>query len=146
MFLSARNESSESEDIQELINSSLKCNASTPADDMESGRGGARAAGSTSSSSPLPMVLPSEQKARYSTEEDPSRCSCSDSFFGKYFSFLLLMFVTASLVILPLVLPPLPPPPSMLMLVPVAMLVMLLVLAFMPTSGGRSATGPTAYL
>ncbi|KAE8772352.1 hypothetical protein D1007_55669 [Hordeum vulgare] len=146
MFLSARNESSESEDIQELISSSLKCNASTPADDMESGRGGAGAAGSTSSSPSAPMVLPFQQKAGYRREEDPGRCSCSDSFFGKYFTFLVLMFVTASLVILPLVLPPLPPPPSMLMLVPVAMLVMLLALAFMPTSGGRGATSPTAYL
>uniref|UniRef100_A0A0A9BV39 Uncharacterized protein n=1 Tax=Arundo donax TaxID=35708 RepID=A0A0A9BV39_ARUDO len=59
-------------------------------------------------------------------------------------SFLLLVGVTFSLVILPLVLPPLPPPPSMLMLVPVAMLVVLVVLAFMPTSSGdRSGTDPT---
>lgn len=48
-------------------------------------------------------------------------------------SFLLLLCITASLLILPLVLPPLPPPPALLLLVPIGILVVLLVLAFMPS-------------
>lgn len=145
MLFSPTNESLESEDIQELIKSSPKCEASTSANDMESGRG----ARSTSSSPPLIPGGRSDQRVWYRGEEDPTSCSGSCSFFAKYFSvesFLLLMLVTASLLILPLVLPPLPPPPSMLMLVPVAMLLLLLVMAFTPMSGGgRGATGP-AYL
>jgi hypothetical protein len=147
MFLSARNESVELEDIQELI-PNLKGTASPSANDMESGRGGGVAGGiSTPSASTIP---PSDQRAQYHRGKEEPSCSVrggsTGSFFAKYFSVLLLMLVTASLVILPLVLPPLPPPPSMLMLVPVAMLVMLLVLAFMPTSGGRSETGPAPYM
>jgi hypothetical protein len=146
MFLSARNESVELEDIKELI-PNLEGIASTSANDMESGRSGGVAGGiSTPSASTIP---PSDQRAQYHRGKEEPSCSVSGgsgSFFAKYFSVLLLMLVTASLVILPLVLPPLPPPPSMLMLVPVAMLVMLLVLAFMPTSGGRGATGPAPYL
>ncbi|KAG2556583.1 ARGOS-like protein [Panicum virgatum] len=52
-----------------------------------------------------------------------------------YFSigaFLVLACLTVSLLILPLVLPPLPPPPLLLWL-PVALLILLIVLAFMPT-------------
>ncbi|KAG2561006.1 protein AUXIN-REGULATED GENE INVOLVED IN ORGAN SIZE-like [Panicum virgatum] len=53
-----------------------------------------------------------------------------------YFSigaFLVLACLTVSLLILPLVLPPLPPPPSLLLWLPVALLILLIVLAFMPT-------------
>ncbi|XP_066337908.1 protein AUXIN-REGULATED GENE INVOLVED IN ORGAN SIZE-like [Miscanthus floridulus] len=53
-----------------------------------------------------------------------------------YFSigaFLLLACLTVSLLILPLVLPPLPPPPSLLLWLPVCLLILLIVLAFMPT-------------
>ncbi|KAG8090894.1 hypothetical protein GUJ93_ZPchr0011g27510 [Zizania palustris] len=55
---------------------------------------------------------------------------------SNYFSieaFLVLAFLTMSLLILPLMLPPLPPPPSLLLLLPVCMLILLIVLAFMPT-------------
>uniref|UniRef100_A0A0E0MEB2 ARGOS-like protein n=1 Tax=Oryza punctata TaxID=4537 RepID=A0A0E0MEB2_ORYPU len=55
---------------------------------------------------------------------------------SNYFSieaFLVLVFLTMSLLILPLVLPPLPPPPSLLLLLPVCLLILLVVLAFMPT-------------
>ncbi|KAF0895260.1 hypothetical protein E2562_008588 [Oryza meyeriana var. granulata] len=55
---------------------------------------------------------------------------------SNYFSieaFLVLVFLTMSLLILPLVLPPLPPPPSLLLLLPVCLLILLIVLAFMPT-------------
>lgn len=136
MHLMPRNE--HPDDIQELINNTPKCKASTAPNDMESGRGGGSGACGSTSSSP---ISPSDQRAHCGDES-----SSSASFCGKYFSvesFLLLVCVTASLVILPLILPPLPPPPSMLMLVPVAMLVVLLVLAFMPTSGGRDETGQT---
>ncbi|CAN6485979.1 unnamed protein product [Victoria cruziana] len=48
-------------------------------------------------------------------------------------SFMILLGLTASLVLLPLVLPPLPPPPLMLLLVPVAILAVLLFLALAPS-------------
>ncbi|XP_020249873.1 protein AUXIN-REGULATED GENE INVOLVED IN ORGAN SIZE-like [Asparagus officinalis] len=48
-------------------------------------------------------------------------------------SFLVLLCITASLVILPLILPPLPPPPFMLLLLPIGIFVVLLILAFMPS-------------
>lgn len=55
-------------------------------------------------------------------------------------SYLLLLFLTASLLILPLILLPLPPPPSMLLLVPIGLLVVLLILAFMPTDIRNNAS------
>ncbi|TVU14278.1 hypothetical protein EJB05_37738 [Eragrostis curvula] len=139
MFLSPRNEPPE--DTQELINSAgvPNCEPSTAPRDMESGRGGAGASGSVSPS----RSSTSGQLKAHAEEPEPGRGA---GFWDKCFSvpFLLLLGVTASLVVLPLVLPPLPPPPSMLMLVPVAMLLVLLVLAFMPTSSsGRSGTNPT---
>ncbi|KAM0947247.1 hypothetical protein DsansV1_C08g0084121 [Dioscorea sansibarensis] len=48
-------------------------------------------------------------------------------------SFVLLLCLTASLLILPLVLPPLPPPPFMLLLIPIGILLVLVILAFMPS-------------
>ncbi|CAA0839323.1 Unknown protein [Striga hermonthica] len=51
-------------------------------------------------------------------------------------SLLLLVCLTVSLIILPLVLPPLPPPPLMLLSVPIFILALLMVLAFMPFGGG----------
>ncbi|XP_039171988.1 protein AUXIN-REGULATED GENE INVOLVED IN ORGAN SIZE-like [Eucalyptus grandis] len=49
-------------------------------------------------------------------------------------SLYLLICLTMSLLILPLILPPLPPPPFMLLLLPIVILVVLVVLAFMPTN------------
>ncbi|CAH8308348.1 unnamed protein product [Eruca vesicaria subsp. sativa] len=49
-------------------------------------------------------------------------------------SLVVLVGLTASLLILPLVLPPLPPPPFMLLLIPLGIMVLLVVLAFMPSS------------
>ncbi|KAF2609060.1 hypothetical protein F2Q68_00045135 [Brassica cretica] len=49
-------------------------------------------------------------------------------------SLVILVGLTASLLILPLVLPPLPPPPFMLLLIPIGIMVLLIVLAFMPSS------------
>jgi hypothetical protein len=109
---------------------------------MESGGGSASSPRASTSDRRL-------QRAAHSHREEwePAAAASGDggtgSLWSRYFSLpvLLLVGVTASLVILPLVLPPLPPPPSMLMLVPVAMLVLLLVLAFMPTSSVRAGTG-----
>ncbi|KAM3337674.1 ARGOS-like protein [Capsicum galapagoense] len=49
-------------------------------------------------------------------------------------SIILLLGLTASLLLLPLILPPLPPPPFMLLLVPIFILLVLMVLAFMPSN------------
>ncbi|KAL5998414.1 hypothetical protein ACLOJK_009354 [Asimina triloba] len=48
-------------------------------------------------------------------------------------SFLVLFCLTASLLLLPLILPPLPPPPFTLLLVPIGIFAVLLILAFMPS-------------
>ncbi|GLJ14658.1 hypothetical protein SUGI_0237320 [Cryptomeria japonica] len=63
------------------------------------------------------------------------------SFIAAYVSVesvLVLFWLTASLVVLPLILPPLPPPPLILLLVPIAILVVLLVLALMPCNANNS--------
>ncbi|XP_062225743.1 protein AUXIN-REGULATED GENE INVOLVED IN ORGAN SIZE-like [Phragmites australis] len=134
MSLSPGNEPPE--DIQELISStSPNCSPSAAPRDMKSGRGWGDGGASSRTSTSEQGVVHGEEEASRST-----------GFWTRYFSvsLLLLLGVTASLVILPLVLPPLPPPPSMLLLVPVAMLLVLLVLAFMPTSsGGRSGADLT---
>ncbi|WOL04464.1 protein AUXIN-REGULATED INVOLVED IN ORGAN SIZE-like [Canna indica] len=57
-------------------------------------------------------------------------------FVSSYFSaetFLILVWLLATLIFLPLLLPPLPSPPILLLLVPVGILVMLLILAFLPS-------------
>ncbi|KAL7127971.1 hypothetical protein ABFS83_14G284700 [Erythranthe nasuta] len=54
-------------------------------------------------------------------------------------SLILLVCLTVSLLILPLVLPPLPPPPFLLLLLPICILGLLMILAFMP-SNVRDAT------
>lgn len=54
-------------------------------------------------------------------------------------SMVVLVGLTASLLILPLILPPLPPPPFMLLLLPIFILAGLVVFAFMPSSS--SSTG-----
>ncbi|XP_073307205.1 protein AUXIN-REGULATED GENE INVOLVED IN ORGAN SIZE-like [Primulina huaijiensis] len=56
---------------------------------------------------------------------------------SRYFTLkplFLLVCLTASLLILPLILPPLPPPPFMLLLLPICILAVLMVLAFMPSN------------
>lgn len=49
-------------------------------------------------------------------------------------SLFILICLTASLLVLPLILPPLPPPPFMLLLLPICLLVVLVFLAFMPSN------------
>ncbi|KAK4421907.1 protein AUXIN-REGULATEDINVOLVED IN ORGAN SIZE [Sesamum alatum] len=56
---------------------------------------------------------------------------------SRYFtleSLFLLVCLTVSLLILPLVLPPLPPPPFLLLLLPICILALLMILAFMPSN------------
>ncbi|CAO2821718.1 unnamed protein product [Amaranthus hypochondriacus] len=53
------------------------------------------------------------------------------SYFGLE-SMVLLVCLTASLLILPLILPPLPPPPFLLLLLPIGIFGLLIILAFMP--------------
>ncbi|CAL5417161.1 unnamed protein product [Camellia sinensis] len=60
-------------------------------------------------------------------------------------SSLLLVCLTASLLILPLILPPLPPPPFMLLLLPIGILAVLMILAFMPSSDVRHITTTATY-
>lgn len=65
-----------------------------------------------------------------------ARANSRKSFPLSYFSvesLLVLLCLTASLLLLPLILPPLPPPPFMLLLVPIGILLVLLILAFMPS-------------
>ncbi|KAL4193850.1 hypothetical protein AMTRI_Chr06g201410 [Amborella trichopoda] len=64
-------------------------------------------------------------------------------FSGGYFSIeslLVLLCLTASLLILPLILPPLPPPPFLLLLIPICIFVVLMVLACTPTDVRDIAT------
>ncbi|KAJ1275153.1 hypothetical protein BS78_05G114400 [Paspalum vaginatum] len=66
-----------------------------------------------------------------------------------YFSigaFLVLACLAVSLLILPLVLPPLPPPPSLLLWLPVGLLLLLIVLAFMPTDVRSMASSYTCKM
>ncbi|KAL9240730.1 hypothetical protein vseg_014915 [Gypsophila vaccaria] len=51
-------------------------------------------------------------------------------------SVMVLVCLTASLLILPVILPPLPPPPFLLLLVPIGIFGVLMVLAFMPSNVG----------
>ncbi|CAN8254172.1 unnamed protein product [Cochlearia groenlandica] len=81
-------------------------------------------------SSPAPERTGQEIKRSLSSQRKlmiPANCFSLESLF-------LLVGLTASLLILPLVLPPLPPPPFMLLLIPIGIMVLLVVLAFMPSS------------
>ncbi|RDX73143.1 hypothetical protein CR513_47286, partial [Mucuna pruriens] len=50
-------------------------------------------------------------------------------------SVLVLAALTASMVVLPLMLPPLPPPPLVLLFFPVGIMAALMLLAFSPSDG-----------
>ncbi|KAE8684779.1 hypothetical protein F3Y22_tig00111105pilonHSYRG00413 [Hibiscus syriacus] len=66
-------------------------------------------------------------------EYEGGRKSLQERYFGLE-SLILLTCLTASLLILPLILPPLPPPPFMLLLLPIAILNVLMLLAFVPSN------------
>lgn len=52
---------------------------------------------------------------------------------------LILAVLTASMVVLPLMLPPLPPPPLVLLFFPVGIMAALMLLAFSPSNAARNA-------
>ncbi|WOL16088.1 hypothetical protein Cni_G24870 [Canna indica] len=68
-----------------------------------------------------------------SSHSQGNRSRGSRSSYFTVQSLLVLVCLTASLLVLPLVLPPLPPPPLLLLLLPICILVLLVVLAFKPS-------------
>ncbi|URD74419.1 auxin-regulated protein involved in organ size [Musa troglodytarum] len=73
-----------------------------------------------------------------------SQANAPRRFHSSYYtveSFLILLCLTVSLLILPLILPPLPPPPFLLLFIPICMLFMLLFMACMP-SRAQDVTSP----
>ncbi|XP_010512282.1 PREDICTED: protein AUXIN-REGULATED GENE INVOLVED IN ORGAN SIZE-like [Camelina sativa] len=97
---------------------------------MDVGRNNNRRQNVTFRSSPAEK---SKQELRRSFSSQKRLMILPASYFSLE-SLFLLVCLTASLLILPLVLPPLPPPPFMLLLVPIGIMVLLVVLAFMPSS------------
>lgn len=83
----------------------------------------------------VPMSSVERKKVEYhrSYSQGGNRRLFPASYFGLE-SLLLLVCLTASLLILPLILPPLPPPPFLLLLLPIGILVVLMILAFMPSN------------
>ncbi|KAF8101268.1 hypothetical protein N665_0208s0053 [Sinapis alba] len=61
-------------------------------------------------------------------------------------SMVVLVGLTASLLILPLILPPLPPPPFMLLLVPIGIMFLLMVLALVPSSSYNTKHVTNTYM
>lgn len=81
-------------------------------------------------------VLRTSSAKRLYVEHKRPQVNSQRPFPSSYFtveSFVILGCLTASLLVLPLLLPPLPPPPFLLLLLPIGILVVLLILAFMPS-------------
>ncbi|KAL6868289.1 hypothetical protein ACP4OV_015134 [Aristida adscensionis] len=82
------------------------------------------------------LIRPSASKRHLQQQQLEADFNDKRVIASTYFSigaFIVLACLAVSLLILPLVLPPLPPPPSMLLWLPVCLLILLIVLAFMPT-------------
>uniref|UniRef100_A0A1J3DNK1 ARGOS-like protein n=1 Tax=Noccaea caerulescens TaxID=107243 RepID=A0A1J3DNK1_NOCCA len=86
-------------------------------------------------SAQAPMMSKQEYFRTLSSQNSPRRL-ISASYFSLE-SMVVLVGLTASLLILPLILPPLPPPPFMLLLIPIGIMVLLMVLALMPSSNAK---------
>uniref|UniRef100_A0A1J3FFI5 ARGOS-like protein n=1 Tax=Noccaea caerulescens TaxID=107243 RepID=A0A1J3FFI5_NOCCA len=86
-------------------------------------------------STQAPMMSKQEYFRTLSSQNSPRRL-ISASYFSLE-SMVVLVGLTASLLILPLILPPLPPPPFMLLLIPIGIMVLLMVLALMPSSNAK---------
>lgn len=86
-------------------------------------------------STQAPMMTKQEYFRTLSSQNSPRRL-ISASYFSLE-SMVVLIGLTASLLILPLILPPLPPPPFMLLLIPIGIMVLLMVLALMPSSNAK---------
>ncbi|EOA28087.1 hypothetical protein CARUB_v10024269mg [Capsella rubella] len=99
-------------------------------------------------SAPAPIMRKQELFRTLSSQNSPRRL-ISASYFSLE-SMVVLVGLTASLLILPLILPPLPPPPFMLLLIPIGIMVLLMVLAFMPSSNSKhvvtSSSSPSTFM
>ncbi|CAH8265892.1 unnamed protein product [Arabidopsis lyrata] len=95
-------------------------------------------------SAPAPIVGKQELFRTLSSQNSPRRL-ISASYFSLE-SMVVLVGLTASLLILPLILPPLPPPPFMLLLIPIGIMVLLMVLAFMPSSNSKHVTSCSTFM
>ncbi|URE09427.1 auxin-regulated protein involved in organ size [Musa troglodytarum] len=71
--------------------------------------------------------------------QEPDRKAFSSKYFSAE-SLLVLLCLTASLLILPVILPTLPPPPLAVLLLPIGILVLLMILAFMPSDVRKIAS------
>ncbi|XP_030528145.1 ARGOS-like protein [Rhodamnia argentea] len=80
-----------------------------------------------------PGWLAEGKKMEYSRQRSARRLLPASGYFSLQ-SFYVLICLTVSLLILPLILPPLPPPPFMLLLLPIGILAVLMMLAFMPSN------------
>ncbi|RID70206.1 hypothetical protein BRARA_C02244 [Brassica rapa] len=86
------------------------------------------------------MMSKQEYLQTLSSQNSTRRLITKSSYFSLE-SMVVLVGLTASLLFLPLILPPLPPPPFMLLLVPIGIMVLLMVLALMPSSNAKHVTG-----
>ncbi|VVB03312.1 unnamed protein product [Arabis nemorensis] len=89
--------------------------------------------GSTSTTTQAQMMSGGNKFRTLSSSQNSPRRLISASYLSLE-SMFVLIGLTASLLILPLILPPLPPPPFMLLLIPIGIMVLLMVLAFMPSN------------
>ncbi|XP_056161311.1 protein AUXIN-REGULATED GENE INVOLVED IN ORGAN SIZE-like [Syzygium oleosum] len=80
-----------------------------------------------------PRWLAEGKKMEYNRQRSAKRLLPASGYFSLQ-SLYVLICLTVSLLILPLILPPLPPPPFMLLLLPIGILVVLVILAFMPSN------------
>ncbi|KAF8087849.1 hypothetical protein N665_0565s0034 [Sinapis alba] len=83
------------------------------------------------------MMMSKQEYFRTLSSQNSPRRLISAGYFSIE-SMVVLVGLTASLLILPLILPPLPPPPFMLLLIPIGIMVLLMVLALMPSSSSSS--------
>ncbi|KAL9302737.1 ARGOS-like protein [Arabidopsis thaliana] len=95
-------------------------------------------------SAPAPIMGKQELFRTLSSQNSPRRL-ISASYFSLE-SMVVLVGLTASLLILPLILPPLPPPPFMLLLIPIGIMVLLMVLAFMPSSNSKHVSSSSTFM
>ncbi|KAL0862145.1 hypothetical protein Bca101_041263 [Brassica carinata] len=86
-----------------------------------------------------PMMSKQEYIRTLSSSQSSKPKKLITSSYFSLESVLVLVGLTASLLILPLILPPLPPPPFMLLLIPIGIMFLLMVLALMPSSCSSNA-------
>ena len=82
---------------------------------------------------PLVQGKKIESGRSYAQGQSRRMFSTRSSYFSVQ-SLLVLICLTVSLLILPLILPPLPPPPLMTLLLPIGILAVLMILAFTPSN------------